>query len=465
MDKTMTHTVNIEELEKATTYLLESLAGILAAVGPSCSAAHDDLVRLLKSSRLMEPEFVRRSAYSLANAAAEISGKARPDIMEMRGEDQPEADEALAGDRGADLEMRVDGQLANMFLNMIHHVVSIRPNSYKVEVEALARLLKSGAGLEEILQRFLDLVIQIREDLERSKAFKHVGEILKSLEKTEKDFIGSLSNSQSFITESENGFTLAMEDGLKEIETMVSPNPSNADFEQMVQRVSDKVNKLCDRIQQKKDSDKSRLEALAAERAAAEKRLAQTNREYEVFSRQSHDMMREIENLKAASFHDPLTGVLNRRAYDTQISKTIAEFKNKALRTCSVVVFDIDNFREFNNTHGHLAGDRVLSYVAKLTREALRNDDHLYRYGGDEFVIMMPNAGLAAAIGVAEKIRRKIDSVEFKLSRTTETTVRVTLSMGVAEIKSEDHAESFFARADKAMYQAKSAGRNRVSSC
>jgi diguanylate cyclase (GGDEF)-like protein len=99
-----------------------------------------------------------------------------------------------------------------------------------------------------------------------------------------------------------------------------------------------------------------------------------------------------------------------------------------------------------------------------MTRESLRSSDLVYRYGGDEFVIMMPNAGLAAAIGVAEKIRRNIDSVEFKLSKTTETTVKVTLSMGVAEIESLDHAESFFARADKAMYQAKSAGRNRVSS-
>lgn len=460
MDKTMEHTVKIEELEKAARYLLESLVGILDAAGPSCVSAHDDLSRLLKSSRLMEPEFLQRSAYSLANAATEMSQKAKSDVLEMRepkGQDQPQG--------GMAADMRVDGQMANMFLNMINHVVSIRPNSYRVEVEALNRLLKSGAKLEEILQRFLDLVIQIREDLweERSKAFKRVGEILKSLEKTERDFIGSINSSQSYIAESESSFATVMESGLKEIETMVGP--SGSELEEMVQKVSDKVTSLCNRIQQKKDTDRGMLETLASERAEAEKRLARTHQDYAVFSRQSHEMMQEIENLKAASFHDPLTGIFNRRAYDNQISTTMGEFKNKVLRTCSLVVFDIDNFRDFNNNYGHLAGDRVLSYVAKLTKESLRNDDLIYRYGGDEFVIMMPNAGLAAAIGVAEKIRRKIDSVEFKLSKTTNTTVRVTLSMGVAEIKLEDSAETFFARADQAMYQAKSAGRNRVSSC
>ncbi len=460
------NTGHLAELEKAVKYLLESLANILAAAGPACSGAHDDLLRLIKSSRLMEPEFLQRSAYSLANAAAEISHKPEAAVLEVKDEELAgKAEDADKDDGKVAFDTKVDGQMANMFLNMINHVVSIRPNSYKVEVEALGRLLKSGARLEEILQRFLDLVIQLREDLweERTKAFKHVGEILKSLEKTEKNFIGTINSSQFYISESENSFALAMEDGLKELETIVSP--SGAEFEEMVQMVSDRVNTLCDRIQQKKDSDKGMLETLATERAEAEKRLSQTHQDYAVFSRQSHEMMQEIENLKAASFHDPLTGILNRRAYDNQISKTIGEFKNKSLRTCSLVVFDIDHFRDFNNNYGHLAGDRVLSYVAKMTKDSLRGDDLFYRYGGDEFVVMMPNAGMAAAIGVAEKIRRKIDSVEFKLSKTTDTTVRVTLSMGVAEIKMEDHAESFFARADKAMYQAKTAGRNRVSSC
>ncbi len=187
MDKMMERTVNIEELEKAATYLLESLAGILAVAGPSYSTAHDDLVRLIKSSRLMEPEFVKRSAYSLANAVSEIPHKASHAVLEVKGGDQPEAAAASTEGRGADLEMKVDGQLANMFLNMIHHVVSISPNNYKVEVEALARLLKSGAGLEEILQRFLDLVIQIREDLLVGRAHQSLQTCGRNTEKPGKD--------------------------------------------------------------------------------------------------------------------------------------------------------------------------------------------------------------------------------------------------------------------------------------
>ncbi|MDR1922019.1 MAG: GGDEF domain-containing protein, partial [Candidatus Adiutrix sp.] len=296
---------------------------------------------------------------------------------------------------------------------------------------------------------------------ERSKAFKHIGDVLKALEETENDFVSSLEASRSYLSDSDAGFAAAMEDGLRELGEMA--NPATADMELLCRRLSEKVAHLHSCVQQKRRLDQARLDALTEARRQAERRLDKRRRDYEDFSRQSHAMLKEIENLRAVSLKDPLTDVYNRRAYDDQIIKTLAELRKEVLKTCSMIVFDIDLFRDFNNVYGHLAGDRVLAYVARLTQETLRADDLIFRYGGDEFVVLMPNAGLKAAAVVAEKIRRAINAVEFKLFKNSEVTVRLSMSMGVSEARLDDDPAGFFARADKAMYAAKAAGRNRVS--
>ena len=127
------------------------------------------------------------------------------------------------------------------------------------------------------------------------------------------------------------------------------------------------------------------------------------------------------------------------------------------------MVFDIDRFRDFNNTYGHLAGDRVLTHVARVTSETLRSDDLFFRYGGDEFAIIMPNAILKMALKVAEKVRLALSAVEFKVFKNSSQLVRVTVSMGVTEIAKNDDPALIFGRADQALYEAKKAGRNRVA--
>jgi len=460
--------INIEELEKSTVYLLESLADILALGGPSFSAALDELKKMLKAAPVLEPDKIKRHAFNLSNSLGEIERKTAAGRPELKGEGPSPQVEVKDEPANGQPEVKVEvfeAETRDLFVAIAQHVVSIRHNHYLEDVKALTKSLQSGAPLDDILQMLLELIIQVREDLwdERARALKHVGGILKSLEDTEKDFIGSLSASQSYLAESEYDFTAQMEDGLIELGSLVGPG--QADFEIMCQQISLKVSKLHNCVQRKKEADQVRFKTLSAERETAEKRLAQSQRDYEDFSRQSHEMLQEIENLRAVSLRDPLTEVFNRRAYDNQILKTLSAFKAQGLKTCSMVVFDIDHFRDFNNTYGHLAGDRVLAYVARLTRETLRGDDFIFRYGGDEFVILMPNASLESAMSVAEKVRRNITSVEFKLFKTSELTVKVTISMGVAEIKLDDDAVSFFARADQAMYKAKTAGRNQVSAC
>jgi diguanylate cyclase (GGDEF)-like protein len=132
------------------------------------------------------------------------------------------------------------------------------------------------------------------------------------------------------------------------------------------------------------------------------------------------------------------------------------------LRTAALAVFDVDFFREFNNNYGHLAGDRVLTHVARLAAETLRGDDLFFRYGGDEFVIIMPNTIRQAAFGVGEKVRQRLEAVEFKIFKKSDHVARVTVSVGVTEMLKGDDQDIFFARADQALYRAKQAGRSQV---
>ncbi len=451
--------VKTDDLGKSFTHLLKALADILSAGGPPFSPALEELKKLLVSPKPLEPEPVKKTAFNLANVLGEVSQRVASGVVEVRSDTGPAAETGAAALKTPEA---ADSAPA-LLLAIIGHLVSIRQDQYREQVKALTAKVEAKAPMEEVLQGLLDLIILIREDLweERSKAFKHIGDILKSLEATEKDLISTICASQTHLTDSDQQFTTAMEDGLLEIGSLVAPGQN--DLDKLCQQIAHKLGHLHNCVQHKKKADQARLETLAAERQGAEQRLVRSQRDYEEFSRQSHEMLQEIETLRAVSLRDPLTEIYNRRAYDSQILKTISAVSAKDLRTCGLIVFDIDHFRNFNNKYGHLAGDRILSYVARLTREALRSDDLIFRSCGDEFVILTPNAGLEAARGVAEKVRRSITSVEFKLFKNSDLTVKVTVSMGVAEIKPGDDASSFFARADRAMYRAKTAGRNRVS--
>lgn len=458
--------INIEELGKSITYLLESLTDILNVGGPPFNPARNELQDLLRSAKVLDSESLKRLAYNLANLAEEIAKRVGHGAVEIKGnEDQPPASRPAPGrPRNSDKTLILDRASSSLLLEIVKHAVLFRPKHYQRQVKDLETLIKAESPLESILRQLADLILQIRTDFweERSKAFKHIKNILKSLEATEQDFIGSLCLNQDFVQDSNQAFTATMEEGLKDISTLAAPG--KYDLEELCRQLSDKVGKLQKCVLEKKKADQGRLNSLATEQESARQRLACNQRDYEEFNRQSHVMLQEIENLRAISLRDSLTDVYNRRAYDSQIAKTIHAYKSGALKTCSLVVFDIDNFRDFNNTYGHLAGDRVLSYVAKLTRDTLRRDDLIFRYGGDEFILIIPNASLEAAMGVADKLRRNIASVEFKLFKSSDITVQVTVSMGVSEIKEDDDEASFFARADQALYKSKNAGRNRVSS-
>jgi diguanylate cyclase (GGDEF)-like protein len=149
---------------------------------------------------------------------------------------------------------------------------------------------------------------------------------------------------------------------------------------------------------------------------------------------------------------DPLTGVNNRRGLDDALGSQLALLNRYGTRF-ALAMFDIDHFKQMNDVQGHLYGDQMLSQLARLIDETVRETDVVARYGGEEFLVVMPETDLVGAASFADRLRAKIAA-----------SMPLTVSGGVSEALDGDTAESMIARADAALYAAKSAGRNCIFS-
>ena len=158
---------------------------------------------------------------------------------------------------------------------------------------------------------------------------------------------------------------------------------------------------------------------------------------------------------------DGLTGLFNRRYMETHLG-TLVEQAAARDKPITVLVLDIDYFKAINDSYGHDAGDDVLREFALRIRKGIRNIDLACRYGGEEFVIVMPETDMAVATMVAERLRRRIATEPFAIQQGARH-VEVTISIGIAALSgTADSAAAILKRADQALYRAKRDGRNRV---
>lgn len=153
---------------------------------------------------------------------------------------------------------------------------------------------------------------------------------------------------------------------------------------------------------------------------------------------------------------DHLTGVYNRVKFELELQKEIDRVKRYGSAPFSIVFFDVDHFKRVNDTYGHAVGDLVLQQISQLMGQQMRLTDIFARWGGEEFVTVLPSTDLECAAVVAEKLRKKVSELNI------DEVGRITCSFGVASYSPEDSFHSIILRADKAMYLAKSNGRNRV---
>jgi diguanylate cyclase (GGDEF)-like protein len=152
---------------------------------------------------------------------------------------------------------------------------------------------------------------------------------------------------------------------------------------------------------------------------------------------------------------DPLTSAGNRRALNQKLDSVRAILRRNNAPG-SLLILDVDHFKRINDAYGHIAGDQVLVDIADLVRSATRATESLYRYGGEEFVVVAELTGLEAATKLAENLREKIER------RVLSAGIKLTVSIGVAELQRGEERETWLGRADAVLFQAKGQGRNRV---
>ncbi|KAF0103752.1 MAG: diguanylate cyclase [bacterium] len=170
------------------------------------------------------------------------------------------------------------------------------------------------------------------------------------------------------------------------------------------------------------------------------------------------ELERELAQVSVLVREDQLTGALNRRGMDEAFARELAR-ADRLGEALSVGLLDIDHFKKLNDGHGHQAGDEALRHLARVVRGLLRPTDSLARYGGEEFLILLPNSDVAEAERILQRIQRELTRQFFMHDNER---VLITFSAGVAQRQAGEDGAALLARADAAMYQAKSLGRNRV---
>jgi diguanylate cyclase (GGDEF)-like protein len=172
------------------------------------------------------------------------------------------------------------------------------------------------------------------------------------------------------------------------------------------------------------------------------------------------DNSRRVEHMEKQAVTDQLTGLYNRRAFALMAEKEVGRAR-RYQRPLALILFDIDHFKGVNDTYGHLVGDHVLRVLTELVTRTTRATDIVCRYGGEEFIVLMPEAGREEAMARAERLREEISRMTVV---TAEGTLSLTVSLGVAGLgpNGGEDLNSLINRADRAMYQAKAAGRDTV---
>ena len=179
-----------------------------------------------------------------------------------------------------------------------------------------------------------------------------------------------------------------------------------------------------------------------SKRKRAEKQLRESERRY-----------------KELSITDDLTKLFNSRHFYNRLHLEV-ERTNRYHHPLSLLMVDIDDFKKFNDTYGHLAGDKALAKTGEAIQKILRDSDSGYRYGGEEFAVILPETAGPGAVQVAERIRKELAGMPISL--TDGANRHITVSIGISELRVEEKLADFISRADENLYTAKASGKNRV---
>lgn len=350
-------------------------------------------------------------------------------------ENEPEADPHL-------LE-----RLSRLLCNLLSQLEV--PVEFSVRKEKLVDRIKSPFTLEQ-LPEFIDETTQLVAST-RLTAQKEFESFLVALHQRLLDiqeFLVTAKQGEEKSLRNQEKLDADVRQELKEMRVSVA---GTEDMGRLRQEIEGMVNRIVAAVDSFHLEEKSRRDEVFGRIEILAKRM-------ESMEAEASELKSSLEAQRMEALRDALTELPNRAAYDEQIEREFSRWRRHG-RPLSICVVDIDHFKTINDSMGHLRGDKVLKLVAREVSRRVRSEDFVARYGGEEFIIIMPETDLQSALAAAEKVRLAVAECPFNFNNER---IPVTASFGVASFHDKDEIETCFERADKALYRAKAAGRNRV---
>lgn len=377
-------------------------------------------------------------------------------------EPAPEADEAeiegeLVRDRSGLMEpgfSYIADHVEPLLLRILENVHVAKQSAQLVS--DIERRVRRGLNWYDFVAALEDIVTVISQsvDEEREDFQQFLSQMTENLSRVHAALEASETNQQS-----SRDADAALDASVREqVSGMQDHVEQSDDLDQLKQSVRGQLDGILGALEQFRSTREAEDHALAEQLQAANERMARMETE-------AQTLHSRLSAQKEMALRDKLTGLPNRAAYDREIrdaceQQDLAEGRERRSvdRQLCLAVCDIDNFKQINDNFGHLAGDRVLKLLSRELESRLRRSDFMARFGGEEFVILMPDTWIRDAVHVLDKLRRAAEQMPFHFK---EQRVQITASFGLTAWQSGDTPESIFERADRAMYLAKKQGRNR----
>jgi len=316
---------------------------------------------------------------------------------------------------------------------MSRYRVPVSPQHYAVWYEYVAG---TNVPLQEAIDALLAADEQIDEEVTADLFRKFVGPTDMSRFDEAQQALRSLAESVTSSLVSANGEVSKYEASLKECSSQLNGDMNSDEFRSLVCSLEESTHRMSTGSQN------------------LQQHLEESRREAEA-------LREELVKARAEAKTDAMTGLANRKGFEEAIDKLRAAAE-QALGDACLLICDIDKFKSINDTYGHLFGDKVIKTVADVLSKQTKGKDLAARFGGEEFVVPLPETDIEGAVAVAESIRRTIENSRVVRPKTGEEVRRLTISIGVTRFAAGEEAKETISRADQALYAAKENNRNRV---
>ncbi|MBV7476645.1 GGDEF domain-containing protein [Pseudomonas sp. PDM31] len=323
------------------------------------------------------------------------------------------------------------------------------PERHRPQAEAMRYRLKNGMNWYEllpILDDFATLMLAITDSGQHEfEAY------LQRLNERLESFQSNLQAATAGHAENHSA-ARAMDTQIREqVDGLQSSMQEAADLDDLKRVLENHLEGLLGTMDQHQKQRDEREQEVAARLHGLAERVAHMEQEAQGYRE-------HLEEQRQKALVDPLTGLPNRAAWSERLDHDISQWQQQG-DTLLLAMLDLDHFKRINDNYGHLAGDKVLKIIASVLRKRLRRTDFIARFGGEEFVLLMPSTAPAAGLKLLESLRAAIEACPFHFKGEP---VTVTISSGMTAFRSGEHSDQVLKRADQALYRAKYAGRNRV---